>query len=235
MIRKQTPNGNHFAVVEHYARLARKYDRRWDRYTRATLGTLINRLDLQGETVAGRGPRVDGDSGHQPRRILDVACGTGRLEEMVLQLDPEAHITGVDLSPQMIEVARQRIPESSAPNVKWLIAPAEALPVEDDSFDVLTCANAFHLVADPARTLAEFRRVLRPGGQLVIIDWCREYPTIALLLVASRLFGRQYRRIQSIAELSRTIEAGGFSTEHAERFKATWFWGMMCVVARLPG
>lgn len=222
MIRARS-NGNHSAVVEHYARLAPKYDRRWDRYTRRTLATLINRIDM---------PHSRHDAaGLPPWRILDVACGTGRLEEMILDFDPDAHITGVDISREMIEIAKQRVPESAGRNVRWVVAPAEELPVDDDTIDVVACANAFHLVADPCKTLAEFRRVLRPGGRLVIIDWCGQYPTMAAVLILSRIFGRQYRRIQTVSGLSRTLEQSGFSVIHTEKFKATWFWGMMCVVA----
>jgi ubiquinone/menaquinone biosynthesis C-methylase UbiE len=218
--RTPSPKGNHAAVVEHYARLAPKYDGRWDRYTRRTLAAVAERIDFNGS---------------RPQRILDVACGTGRLTEMIRLLDAEGavHVTGFDLSPQMIEMARQRMAE--APGVQWGVAPAEDLPVPDASFDVVTCANAFHLVTDADKALAEFRRVLKPGGRLIILDWCREYSAMAVVLVASRLFGRQYRRIETVEELSRRLEAADFDVLGADKLKATWFWGTMCVVAEKRG
>ncbi|HRP62028.1 MAG TPA: methyltransferase domain-containing protein [Phycisphaerales bacterium] len=215
MISKAAPDTNHSAVVEHYARLAPKYDRRWDRYTRRTLAAAMSMMDLSGDPS-----------------ILDVACGTGRLAQMALDRNPRVRIMGVDLSPEMIEVAKQRIPES--PSVSWAVSPAEQLPADDCQFDIVTCANAFHLVADPAKCLAEFRRVLKPGGTLIIIDWCREFWTVWLLLRLSRLFGKQYRNIETLKGLSRTLEAARFSVIHKDKFKATWFWGMMCVVAQKP-
>lgn len=209
------PKENHAAVVEHYARLAPNYDARWDRYSRATLDAVLQQID--------------------PRRtdaLLDVACGTGRFAEMIRSLKPSLSITGVDLSPAMIEVARKRLPPAPInPGVSWLVGPAESLPVKNDAFDVVTCANAFHLVADPRKALAEFHRALKPGGSLILIDWCREYPTILAVLIGSRLFGRQYRRIQTRSALTRLVESAGFHVRHIQKFKATWFWGMMCLRA----
>lgn len=206
-------NREHAVVVEHYASLAHTYDQRWDRYSRATLTAVLRHVDV-----------------NNVESILDVACGTGRFATMARQINEKVAITGTDLSPDMIEVATSRLPPGEG--IAWHVAPAESLPLDDASFDVLTCANAFHLVADPQASMQEFYRVLRPGGMLVIVDWCREYLTMKLLLRASRMFGRQYRRIRTRDELNEVIRAGGFDVQQAERFKATWFWGMMCITAR---
>jgi ubiquinone/menaquinone biosynthesis C-methylase UbiE len=218
VIGKATPEKNPAAVVEHYAKLAPKYDERWDHYTQRTLSAAIAQIDAALPADRGEGGRV-----------LDVACGTGRLEEMLLRRRPGVHIMGVDLSPDMIEVARQRVDANG--QVEWRVASADDIPVEDASFDVVTCNNAFHLIPDQHAALREFRRVLRPGGRLVMVDWCREFPTIAGVLILSRAFGRQYRRIETIDGFSRLLEAAGFRVIHREKFHATWFWGVMCVAA----
>lgn len=212
---RSTPHANHTAVVEHYAKLAPKYDQRWDRYSRATLDTVIEQIDFD-----------------KAESLLDVACGTGRFAEMIRSLKPSLSITGIDISPEMIEIAKRRLP--SQIGVTWAVGPAEALPVPDDSFDVVTCANAFHLVADSEKSLAEFMRVLKPGGTLVLIDWCREYLTIMAVLAGSRAFGRQYRRLRTRSELRSVVTNAGFHVQHVEKFKATWFWGMMCLRAAKP-
>lgn len=212
VISKAAPDNNHSAVVEHYARLASKYDRRWDRYTTRTLAAAMSMMDLSGDPA-----------------ILDVACGTGRLAQMALERNPRVRLMGVDLSPEMIDVAKQRIPESES--VSWAVSPAEQLPAEDGQFDIVTCANAFHLVADPAQCLAEFRRVLKPGGTLIIIDWCRAFWTVWLVLRLSRLFGRQYRNIETVPGLTARLESAGFRVQQHRTFKATPIWGLMILRA----
>jgi ubiquinone/menaquinone biosynthesis C-methylase UbiE len=199
---------NHAVVVDHYARLAPKYDQRWDRYSRSTLTAMLDQIDPQAITS-----------------LLDVACGTGIFAKMVQEMNPEMTIIGTDLSPHMIEMAKKRLAPSDT--VKWLVAPAESLPVEDASVDVLTCANAFHLVADPDASMAEFHRVLKPDGSLVIVDWCREFFYMKFILRLSRIAGKQYRRIRTRDELAQLMTSSGFKVTHQSRFKATWFWGMM--------
>jgi SAM-dependent methyltransferase len=218
VIDKTTPEHNHKAVVEHYARLAPKYDARWDRYTQRTLSTAMRQID------AALPAQHSG-------RLLDVACGTGRLAEMLLRQRPEVRIMGVDLSPEMIEVARHRMATAGDGRLEWHVAPAEDVPAADGSFDVVACNNAFHLIPDATAALREFHRVLKPGGRLVIVDWCREFLTIAGLLAVTRPFDRQARRVETLAELAARIERAGFCMIHRERFRATWFWGLMCVAA----
>lgn len=207
---------NHRAVVEHYAEIAEAYDRRWDRYTERTLDTLIEHLDLE--------PVED---------LLDVACGTGRLEIKLRERKPSLRLTGTDLSPDMIRIAQKRVPEGDS--MRWDVAPAESLPFGDGSFDAVVCANAFHLVPDQPAALKEFHRVLRPNGQLVIVDWCPEYRTVALLLAGSRLFGRQYRQLHRTRDLSKIVERHGFTVGTARPFRATWFWGLHVIAAERRG
>ena len=207
---------NHRAVVEHYAGIAEAYDRRWDRYTERTLGTLIEHLDLE-----------------RANDLLDVACGTGRLEVKLRERKPALRLTGTDLSPDMIRVARKRLPDGDS--LRWDVAPAEALPYGDASFDAVVCANAFHLVPDQPAALKEFHRVLRPNGQLVIVDWCPEYWTVALLLRGSRLLGRQYRQLYRTRDFSAIVERHGFTVRTARPFRATWFWGLHVIAAERRG
>lgn len=199
------------AVVKHYATLAYQYDRKWDRYTRVSLGTLINHLKLQGS-----------------EHLLDTACGTGRLTRMIREKYPNVKITGTDLSPDMITVAKERVPEDEA--TTWQIASTDELPFRDATFDIVTCANAFHLILGQEKAMREMVRVLKPGGRLCIVDWCREYPQVALLLGVSRILGKQYRKILTRHELSELMQRGGLNVTHTSKFKSTWFWGLMCAV-----
>ena len=98
--------------------------------------------------------------------ILDVGCGPGFYVADLL--DQGATVTGVDPSPAMLAIARQR-----APGADLLEGTATQLPVEDAAFDRALAVQVFEYVADVEAGLAELRRVLRPGGRLLIwdVDW----------------------------------------------------------------
>jgi len=103
------------------------------------------------------------------QRILDVACGTGRLLQQLLLAHPQHDYTGLDLSPFYLERASELLAEQK---VSLVNGNAEALPFADASFDCLTNVFLFHELPLRARqnTLREMRRVLRPGGLLVLED-----------------------------------------------------------------
>ncbi|MFJ8135648.1 class I SAM-dependent methyltransferase [Streptomyces sp. NPDC096013] len=94
---------------------------------------------------------------------LDAACGTGRHTAHLRRLGHR--VTGVDASPEMLALARERLPD-----VDLREADLHRLPFPDDAVDTVVCALALTHVPDLAAVLAEFARVLRPGGHLVISD-----------------------------------------------------------------
>jgi ubiquinone/menaquinone biosynthesis C-methylase UbiE len=101
--------------------------------------------------------------GRPPGVALDAACGTGRFAEF---LAARGHrVIGVDSSPDMLAHARRRVPDG-----EFHVAGLDRLPLPDDSVDVIVCALALVHVRDLKPVLAEFARVLRPGGDLVISD-----------------------------------------------------------------
>lgn len=211
----QAELGQAEVVVRHYARLAPAYDRLWDRYSRNSLGKLAANLSLHGD-----------------EHVLDVACGTGHLGEIIRRKHPGVRITGVDISPAMISEARVRLPENNA--TSWHVGTLSSVVLEPASFDVATCANAFHLFLDQERELARIKRLVRPGGTICIVDWCREYLQIRGIQSLARRFGSQRRRILTRDEMQSLFTGTGLTVTHLERFRATPFWGMMCIVARLP-
>jgi ubiquinone/menaquinone biosynthesis C-methylase UbiE len=102
-------------------------------------------------------------SGRKPGVALDAACGTGRFAEF---LSARGHrVIGVDSSPDMLAYARRRVPDG-----EFRLGELDRLPLSDDSVDVITCALALEHVPRLEPVLAEFARVLRPGGDLVISD-----------------------------------------------------------------
>ena len=105
-------------------------------------------------------------------RVLDVACGTGVAAlEAAAAVGPQGRVVGIDLSGRMVEAARRRAAECDAANVTFERMDAESLELPDESFDVVMCVLGLMYVPDPARALREMRRVLRPGGRLVIVVW----------------------------------------------------------------
>ncbi|WP_344679233.1 class I SAM-dependent methyltransferase [Saccharopolyspora taberi] len=94
---------------------------------------------------------------------LDAACGTGRYAEYLVEQGHE--VVGVDGSPEMLERARIRVPSAD-----FRAGDLNRLPVDDDAVDIVVCSLALTHVPDLGPVMAEFARVLRPGGHLVISD-----------------------------------------------------------------
>lgn len=98
--------------------------------------------------------------------VLDVGCGTGAVLELLHGEYPEKHLTGLDLTPRMIEAACAKRLE----NVCFVVGDAEALPFESQSFGAVLCSNSFHHYPHPEKFFSEAARVLRPGGRLILRD-----------------------------------------------------------------
>ncbi len=100
-------------------------------------------------------------------RILEVGVGTG----LTLPLYPEqAHLTGIDLSAEMLEHARQRADQLPNRDIHLAVMDAENLDFEDNSFDCVTVPYVLSVTPNPDRLVAEIRRVCRPGGHILIVN-----------------------------------------------------------------
>jgi arsenite methyltransferase len=105
-------------------------------------------------------------------RILDVGCGPGfYCAELLAEVGESGAVTGVDSSPAMLALAARRC--AGHDNVELLEGEALTLPVPDESFDAALTVQVIEYVADVEKALAELRRVLRPGGRVLVwdIDW----------------------------------------------------------------
>jgi demethylmenaquinone methyltransferase/2-methoxy-6-polyprenyl-1,4-benzoquinol methylase len=112
-------------------------------------------------------------SGARPGLLaLDVCCGTGMLTlELARAITPGGRVTGIDFSPAMLAVARQRVRESVYNSaIELLQGNAMSLPFPEASFDCATIAFALRNVPDIEGALREMLRVLRPGGRLVSLE-----------------------------------------------------------------
>jgi SAM-dependent methyltransferase len=100
--------------------------------------------------------------------VLDVACGPGLVACPLAEV--AHHVTGIDLTPAMIEQARARQRSSGLTNLTWLVGDAVPLPFPDATFSVVVSRFSFHHFLDPRAVLAEMLRVCSPGGRVAGID-----------------------------------------------------------------
>lgn len=161
---------------------------------------LNNRLHSFGQDQRWRRTAVKLAELKQTDRVLDVACGTGDLalamEEGLFSNDdsaggwpPATHqVVGLDFTYAMLPPAqvKNRAAANGKTSVAWINGDALALPFADRTFDVVSIAFGLRNVADPAAAVREFRRVLRPGGRLVILEFSE--PGNPLVRFGSRLY-----------------------------------------------
>jgi demethylmenaquinone methyltransferase/2-methoxy-6-polyprenyl-1,4-benzoquinol methylase len=109
--------------------------------------------------------------GGEPKSILDVATGTAGVAVALAQRT-EADVTGLDITEAMLRRGLERVERAGASSrVRLLVGQAERLPFPDDAFDALTFTYLLRYVADPAETLRELARVLRPGAAIASLEF----------------------------------------------------------------
>jgi ubiquinone/menaquinone biosynthesis C-methylase UbiE len=119
--------------------------------------------------------RLKDQFGDRPFRVLDVGCGTGVFAERMRAALPNAQIWGVDLVSAMLEKGKARYQAHSG-HIVPIQGNSEQLPFANSSFDIVTCCNSFHHYPHQDKAVAEMRRVLVPGGKLMLIDGYRDMP-----------------------------------------------------------
>jgi len=198
-------------VGRRYDRLAEDYDRRWARYVEASVEGTLERIDWA-----------------DARDVLDVGCGSGALLERVARGRPVARLAGLDLSPGMLATARRRL--GRRPGLA--AGSAFRLPFRPGAFDLAVSTSALHHWSDPAAALAEMGRVLRPGGQIAITDWCADRRLDRLRDRVLRHVERAHVRVYRSAELASLLAGAGFSAVRVERWRIGLRWSMMTGLAR---
>ncbi len=101
-------------------------------------------------------------------RWLDIGCGNGAFTDMLVERCDPVAVNGIDPSPEQIAFARQRLASDS---VRFDIGDAMALPYADDAFDAAVMALVIFFVPDPAKSVAEMARVVKPGGSVSAYAW----------------------------------------------------------------
>jgi ubiquinone/menaquinone biosynthesis C-methylase UbiE len=141
------------------------------------------------------------------QRVLDLGCGPGDGASRLNALGVTA--VGLDYSSGMLDDARKD------PNNMGRLVRGDAgrLPFKDGAFDKIVCTNSFHHYPDHRRALFEMRRVLRPGGLLVLVDPRKDHPfgRLAIDFGENVVFGLKEVRIFNISEWTQMLRDAGFS------------------------
>lgn len=138
-------------ILDQFTKQAIPFTRLHERDDAAYIQMLIESADI--------GPESD---------VLDVACGPGLVACQVARI--ARHVTGVDLTPAMIDQARQRQQELELKNLSWTVGDAQPLPFDENHFDRVITRYSFHHFSDPASAFAELVRVCRPEGRVAVCD-----------------------------------------------------------------
>ena len=193
-------------VLAEYTRLAPDYDRKWSFYIQASVQETLARLRL-----------------NKGERILDIGCGTGVLLHALNSTDPTLQLAGIDPVAEMLAIARTRLNDKVTLKLSW----AEQLPFEGASFDKVVSCSMFHYIRQPQQALAEIKRVLAPGGELVITDWCDDYLSCKVCDFYLRLFNKAHNKTWGLEGIREILADSAFEQITAERYRINWLWGLM--------
>jgi ubiquinone/menaquinone biosynthesis C-methylase UbiE len=111
--------------------------------------------------------------GPEPRRVLELACGTGEVTRLLLSLGHE--VTALDFSEAMLAVAREK--HAGAKRLRFLLADAENPMEPDETYDAIVCRHLVWTLTTPAAAFSEWYRMLKPGGILLFFDGDWAAPT----------------------------------------------------------
>lgn len=146
------------------------------------------------------------------KRLLDVGCGDGVLSVRLAQAG--ADVTGLDNEPRMLVAARRRANETGL-QISFVDGTAQALPMDECSFDIVVAVTVLCFVAEPDRAFHEMARVLRPGGRLVIGELGRYSSWAAKRRVAGWLGSKTWRaaRFRTASHLRNLAVAAGLELQ----------------------
>lgn len=175
--------------------------------------------------------------------VLDVGCGTGEfLRRLKIASGDESgskrRWVGVEPSKEMLDVAQKKFDSSL---VELRMAPADRLPIEDSTADIVVSTNAFHFFPDKQRALGEIKRVLKENGKLIITDWCNDYWIVKFYHWLERVrwnwrYRDRYPAPLTKTELLQLVQTAGFGSIQNEKYRVrvfgVFFWGMQTIRAQ---
>jgi ubiquinone/menaquinone biosynthesis C-methylase UbiE len=199
-------------VQQQYDHLAKIYDQRWQSYVTNTLNFLKQWAQI-----------------HPQASVLDVACGTGEFERLLLQDQPNQQIVGIDISAEMLAIAKNKLRSYSS--VSFHQGSVTAIPSAGELFDVVICASSFHYFDAPLEAIAEMKRVLKPGGKLIILDWCKDFLLCRFCDAALKVFDPAHKQCYTQQEFHHFLASSQLTIEAATKLRFGWVWGLMVATA----
>lgn len=148
---------NHERVKEIFRGIASDYDR-------------VNRVISLGQIDRWRHRLVSIMDIPEDGVVLDLGCGTGKLTRLIANKVSEGKVLGVDLTPEMLEIARKSLPREQEDVVEFSLGAGEDLELQSNSFDLATSAFTLRNVDDLTSVISELRRVVRPGGKVYSLE-----------------------------------------------------------------
>ncbi len=140
----------------------------------------LNRFLSAGIDVGWRKKALKQLKALQPKNILDVATGTADVALMAVKMLQPESVTGIDISDGMLEIGRKKVAKAGLENtIKLLNGDSETIKFDDNTFDAVTVAFGVRNFEDLNKGLSEIKRVLKPGGKLVVLEFSRPKSTIA--------------------------------------------------------
>ena len=192
-------------IQNEYDSLSSYYDRKYEGYIKSTNEKALKFLRLK-----------KGDS------VLDVSGGTGVLASKMLKAG--AKVTLIDISEGMLRLARKRVKNVFKRDV-------HDLKFKSKSFSKILSTSSFHYYKNPDKALSEFHRVLKKGGTLVIIDWCRNPLHFKFYDLFKRIFDKSHVRMYTTKELKRLVTNQGFKVVKVDRWPYK-LWSFMAIKAK---
>ena len=166
-------------------------------------------------------------------KVLEFGCGTGGTAR--IHSPHVRHIRAIDISPAMIEIARDRAAQESISNIDFEVSSIEEIDAADESFDAILGLSILHLLEDRDAVLARIYRLLKPGGFFASSTVCIAdmNPLIRVILPVMRFFGQApLVRVFDAADLKRGVVGAGFDIDHEWRPKKN---AAIFIVANKPG
>lgn len=195
-------------IYKEYQDLAHKYDKSWAAYLNHTHTRALEIMK----------PRP-GD------HLLDCSGGTGKFSEQLLKTR-DTRVVVTDFSDQMLDVAQSRFRNYSKARIAIRHSDAHHLPFDAGVFDKIYNLNSFHFYENPQQVLQEMIRVCKPGGSILILDWCRDALRFKLFEKLMRLIRLPLGKIYQQKELERLLNQNNLQVETSIQW--TWrAWSFM--------
>ena len=158
-------------------------------------------------------------------KVIEIGCGTGWASRGIAKIATEGEVAGIDLSGSMIKRAKQYTAKDKShnyENLSFTLASAENIPYPDNYFDYAITITSFSWWLNPENGLGEIERILKPGGQLYVVDVCPNRITDNLMVRPERAVSVYKENLYSREEYRDFLEKK-FENVYQENFTTPWW------------